>query len=114
MESYAVSFAAPGRDPLAGAADQLGHELSAVGALLTTRREARELLVGAIEFVRPVFSDLFGFPGTPKANVDLRPSGAVFNLRQWERNPHTMQFVTPRRMGYRAQPLAPSCRRRGR
>ena len=75
-------------DLFADAARLLGHDLLSYG------HGASALLVEAIRLVRPVVSDLFGFPGTPKVDVDLRPSGAITNLRDWERNPHTMQFVT--------------------
>ncbi|MDP6513415.1 MAG: hypothetical protein QF878_09550, partial [SAR202 cluster bacterium] len=76
------------------AAEALGYKLLATGATLNSLPSDRNALVGAIELIRPIVTDLFGFPGTPKVNVDLRPSGAVSNLREWERNPNTQQFVT--------------------
>ena len=81
-------------DIFADAAELAGYDLLAYGADSGFAEMQRESLIGAIEFVRPVITDLFGFPGTPKVNVDLRPSGAIDNLREWERNPHTKQFVT--------------------
>ena len=78
-------------DIFAGAAEALGYKLLATGAEF---RVSGDPVSGAILLVRPIISDLFGFPGTPKVDVDLRPSGAISNLREWERNPHTMQFVT--------------------
>lgn len=78
----------------ADAVEMVGYDLLAYGADTGFAETQRESIIGAIEFVRPVITDLFGFPGTPKVNVDLRPSGAIDNLREWERNPHSKQFVT--------------------
>jgi uncharacterized repeat protein (TIGR01451 family) len=78
----------------ASAVSFLGFNINLPGNLLSTTPGAPEALVAGINLVSPIVSDLFGFPGTPKVDVDLRPSGAVSNLREWERNPNTVQFVT--------------------
>ena len=55
-------------DLFADAAGLLGHDLLAAGSAVSFP------LVDAIKLVRPIVSDLFGFPGTPKVDVDLSPN----------------------------------------
>jgi hypothetical protein len=81
-------------DTFAEAASLLNFDLTLSGSLINSIPGGAEALVGGIELISPIVSDLFGFPGTPKVDIDLRPSGAVSNLREWERNPKTVQFVT--------------------
>ena len=81
-------------DVLADASGRLGYNLLATVALLNADPVQRAALASAFLLLRPVLSDLFGISGTPKVDVDLRPSGEITNLRAWERNPFTKQFVT--------------------
>jgi len=77
-----------------GASLRLGYDLLVAGIFLKTSIVQSESALNAIEAIRPILSDLFGIPGTPKVDIDLRPSGAITNLRAYEQNPFTKQFVT--------------------